>query len=156
MPEAAQKGIRRAWERAKAAEMENASPERRAALEALDKASGGDIAALAHLKVAYSEGHIAPADYQLANPSEFWAVNASRILHERFTGRGSWRAQARQWMNEMVEHVKGIVGVRSDSAVLKALDDVLNPEKTSGEQRMTGMLKNPESKPLPLPPAAGP
>src|SRR5574341_1288472 len=73
--------------------------------------------------------------YQLVNPSEFWAVNGPRILQERFTGRGSWRAETKQWIKEMIEHIKGTIGLRSDAPVLKALDELLNPERTAGERR---------------------
>ena len=52
------------------------------------------------------------------------------------------QAQARQWMREMIEHVKGTVGIRSDSALLKALNEMLDPEKNTGVQRSPTMIKN--------------
>ena len=80
--------------------------------------------------------------YQYVNPTEYWAVNGARIMHERFTGRGSWRAQARQWLREMIEHVKGTVGIRSDSPLLKTLNKMLDPQKTTGVQKSPTMIKN--------------
>ncbi|MEY4377698.1 MAG: Erwinia phage PEp14, partial [Pseudomonadota bacterium] len=142
MPEAVQQGIYRAWQRALKAEMEGATPERRAAMDALNRVSSNDMTALDAVKDAFRKGVLKAEDYQYVNPTEYWAVNGARIMHERFTGRGSWRAQARQWMREMIEHVKGTVGVRSDSALLKALNEMLDPEKNTGSQKSPTMIKN--------------
>lgn len=142
MPDAVQQGIYRAWERAVKAEMEGASPERRAAMEALNKVSSNDMTALDSVERAFKEGVLKADDYQFVNPTEYWAVNGARIMHERFTGRGSWRAQARQWMREMIEHVKGTVGIRSDSPLLKTLNEMLDPAKTTGAQKSPTMIKN--------------
>lgn len=142
MPEAVQQGIYRAWQRALKAEMEGAPPERRAALDALNKVSSNDMTALDSVKRAFKDGVLKADDYQYVNPTEYWAVNGARIMHERFTGRGSWRAQARQWLREMIEHVKETVGVRSDSPLLKALNEMLDAEKNTGAQRSPTMIKN--------------
>lgn len=142
MPDAVQQGIYRAWQRALKAAMKDATPERTKAMEALNRASSGDKAALTEAKQAFDSGVLSKDDYQYVNPTEYWAVNGARIMHERFTGRGSWRAQARQWMREMVEHVKGTVGVRSDSALLKALNEMLDPAETSGAQKSQTMIKS--------------
>ncbi len=142
MPDAVQQGIYRAWQRALKAAMKDATPERTKAMEALNRASSGDKAALTEAKQAFDSGVLSKDDYQYVNPTEYWAVNGARIMHERFTGRGSWRAQARQWMREMIEHVKGTVGVRSDSALLKALNEMLDPAETSGAQKSQTMIKS--------------
>lgn len=142
MPDAVQQGIYRAWQRALKAEMETATPERTKAMEALNRASSGDKAALTEAKQAFDSGVLSEDDYHLVNPTGYWAVNGARIMHERFTGRGSWRAQARQWMREMTEHVKGTVGIRSDSPLLKTLNEMLDPAETSGAQKSPTMIKN--------------
>ena len=142
MPDAVQQGIYRAWQRALKAAMKDATPERTKAMEALNRASSGDKTALAEAKQAFDSGVLSEDDYQYVNPTEYWAVNGARIMHERFTGRGSWRAQARQWMREMIEHVKGTVGIRSDSPLLKTLNEMLDPAKTTGAQKSPTMIKN--------------
>ncbi|MDQ5977811.1 MAG: hypothetical protein QG602_783 [Verrucomicrobiota bacterium] len=142
MPEPVQQGIRRSWERAVKKIMSEATPERRQAMEAMDKASGGDADALQTVKKAFADGVLTKEDYQFVNPTEYWAVNGARILHERFTGRGSWRAQAKQWMKEMIEQVKGTAGMPSESAILKALDEVLNPKSVTGQQKSATMIKS--------------
>jgi hypothetical protein len=68
-------------------------------------------------------------------------------MHERFTGRGSWRAQARQWLKEMFEHIKDTVGLRSDAPILKALNEMLNPEKNTGQMKAETLIKNDERVP---------
>ena len=142
MPEPVQQGIRRSWERAVKKIMSEATPERRQAMEAMDKASGGDADALQTVKDAFKNGVLTKEDYQFVNPTEYWAVNGARILHERFTGRGSWRAQAKQWMKEMIEQVKGIAGIKSDAAILKALGEVLDPKTVTGERKSGTMIKS--------------
>lgn len=142
MPAEVQQGIRRAWERALKERMAGASPERQKAFEAMQRAAGGDKEALSATKQAFKDGLLEKSDYQLTNPTEFWAVNGARILHERFTGRGSWRAEARRWLKDMVEHIKGTVGLRSDAPILKALDEVLSPKRNTGADRSPTMIKD--------------
>jgi hypothetical protein len=142
MPPEVQAGIRREWRKQLRATMDKATPETREIYQDAIRATvNNDKAAYDRVVQAFSNKKIPLEDYRLLNPTEFWAVNAARILHERFTGRGSWRAQARQWLREMVEHVKGLVGVRSDAAVLKALDDVLNPKVTKGLRPGAEMIR---------------
>lgn len=64
--------------------------------------------------------------YQLVNPSEYWAVNGSRIMNDRYASQHSWAARAKQWMNEMVQKAKGLLGVPSDSPILAGLHAVIN------------------------------
>jgi hypothetical protein len=144
MPPAVQQGIRRAWQRSLKAEIANTSPlnpQRAAALrEALDAMGEGDATAYSRMTGYFKDKTLTRADYRLVDPTEYWAENASEILRDRFTGRGSWRAEARQWLSDMIEHLKGVVGLRSDSAILKALDTILNPEVTTGERKSKNMI----------------
>lgn len=145
MPEAVRKGIRKEWERAYAkalAKTEPGSVQRQVMQDFLGMMAG-DAKARGRVLDAFRGGILDKGThYQLTNPSEFWAVNGARIMHERFTGRGSWRAQARQWLREMVEKVKDLVGLRSDAAVLRALRDVLDPKVVTGEKTAKSMLSD--------------
>jgi hypothetical protein len=147
MPPEVQRGIRREWRRALEAEMKSATPEVRAALKSIeDGIAGGGKEAFEAMKKAFKDGVLdRDKHYHLTNPSEFWAVNASRILNERFTGRNSWRAEAVRWLKEMIEHVKSTVGLRSDAAVLKALNDLLDVAVNKGVDRSPTTLKTAES-----------
>lgn len=136
MPDKVQRGIRREWGRRLDAEMAKATPEVRTALGHAKDMIAGKPGAAENLATAFRDGTLNKTKhYQLTDPSEFWAVNASRILSERHAGRGAWRTEAKQWVREMVERVKGLIGMRSDAPLLKALDRALNPEKTTGARR---------------------
>lgn len=68
--------------------------------------------------------------YQYVNPSEFWAVNASRIVQGRFDARKAWTSRARVWLSEFIETAKGAFGLRSDSAILVGLKSVMDGDGT--------------------------
>jgi hypothetical protein len=66
-----------------------------------------------------------PADsYELFNASEFWAVNGSRLLQDRYRANGAF-ARAKQWLKEFVQHIKSALGLRSDHPIIAALNDML-------------------------------
>ena len=56
---------------------------------------------------------------------DFWAENGTRMLNERFVGRGSWRAQAKTWLRNAVDNAHKAVGLRADSAVAQELNKAL-------------------------------
>jgi hypothetical protein len=139
-------GIRREWRAAIEAEIEKTSesnPAVSAALKQARDAVEGGYTPEARKEVlnTFSDKTLNPKDhYALVNPSEYWAVNASRILSEKFNGRGSWRAEAVRWLKDLMEHIKGTIGLRSDAPVLKAIEAILTPEVTTGKQTETTML----------------
>lgn len=65
------------------------------------------------------------SEYALVNPSEYWAVNASRILSDRANATG-WAGKAKQWLKEFIEHAKAAFGMKSDAPILNALKDLIN------------------------------
>lgn len=56
---------------------------------------------------------------------DFWAENGTKMLNERFVGRGSWRAQAKNWLRTAVDNAHKTLGLRADSAVAQALGKAL-------------------------------
>ena len=127
MPEEVQAGIRAEWFKELRALTDVATRTQnptlmQATADAL-RAANGDQAAFARLAEMISKGEVDERFYALANPSEFWAVNGSRILTERASE--SWVQQAKQWLLEFVEKIKGSFGLRSDAAVIRGLDDVI-------------------------------
>jgi hypothetical protein len=60
---------------------------------------------------------------------EFFAQNAGEVLAGRFTGRGSWRAQAKKWLAEASDHVARVSGVRADAPVLAKIAALTRQEK---------------------------
>jgi hypothetical protein len=142
MPAPIQRAIRRAWvKHVNDRIFEAKDPVEKQALRDIIAASRGDSAAHERLMKQFEDRTLdAHKWYHLTNPSEFWAVNASRLLHERYASRGSWRDQAKRWLKDMIEHVKDTVGIRSDSAVIKGLNEVLNPKSVRGERSKGLML----------------
>ena len=132
MPEPVQRGIADAWARAYAKALADSTGDRRIALEHILPAMLGDLKSRAALYAAFGNGTLEKdTDYQLFNPSEFWAVNATRILGSRYDARTSnspWARAARQWMSEFVQRVKGWFGLRSDSAILAGLREVMRTD----------------------------
>lgn len=122
MPEDARQAILREWSRGIADQAKNGSDRMRAYLDAVLKAneshSAADLMAAQKLLPGY-------AAYQYLNPSEFWAVNAARIMESRFGATSSIGARLRQWFSELMEHAKGLFGLRSDAPMLRALDALL-------------------------------
>ena len=78
-------------------------------------------------------------DYQYFNPSEFWAVNAARILEGRYDIKDSVLKKIKNWVSEFITKLKGLVGVDPNSPLLKALDDLIKG-KISAEFKSEDML----------------
>ena len=67
-----------------------------------------------------------PIDYyQYFNPSEFWAVNSTRILDGRYQVRGTWVGKAKQYLIELLQKAKNIFGLQSDAPIIRGLEAVL-------------------------------
>lgn len=126
MPAAVQDGVLREWQRAWDAAYKKADPKLKAALDDMMASALGDQVAMERVGKAFNDGTLKYDDhYQLYSPSEFWAVNATRILSGRYKASGSWVARAAQWFKEFVQRAKGALGLKSDAPILKALKDVM-------------------------------
>lgn len=125
MPAAIQQKISQAWFDAYMREFEKSTPAVKLLMEDM-LAMGGDKKAADRTIKAFADGKLQyDTHYQLVNASEYWAVNATRIMSERF-GAQSWQAKAKRWLSEMVQTIKGLLKLPSDAPVLKAIDAVLN------------------------------
>jgi hypoxanthine-guanine phosphoribosyltransferase len=126
MPPEVQAGIRREWAKQYAKALVNATGATRAALEKIPEAMVGGQSAKNVVSQAFADGVLdVDEHYQLTNPSEFWAVNATSIMRGRYDA-GSWIAKAKQWLGEMLEKMKGLLGARSNAAVLKGVRAVMD------------------------------
>lgn len=135
MPEDMQAAIRREWAAALAKAVKGATPEQLQALEHIAPAMAGDAAAFRDLSKAFSDGVLDyDAHYQLVNPSEFWAVNATRILRGAFDAKGSVWARIKQWVRDLFEKIKGLVGANSEAPVRRAIDYLMD-ERNFGAER---------------------
>jgi len=125
MPEAVQQGIRKLWSKAFADAVKKATAAQKPVFDAMLEAISGSQTARETVNKAFRDGVMSyDKHYQLVNPSEFWAVNATDIMAKRY-GNQSWIGQAKQWLSEMLQHVKSAIGMKSNSAVIKALNSIM-------------------------------
>jgi hypothetical protein len=125
MPADIQAKIVKAWQKAFARAHTDANEQTRSALNDM-LIMVSDKEAKARVIKAISYGVLDyKTHYQLASASEYWAVNATRIMSERHAA-DSWVAKAKQWFKELMLKVRGWLGLRPDAAVLKGLQAVLN------------------------------
>jgi hypothetical protein len=141
MPVAVQNGILDEWTKAYLNAYRTADPKVQAYLKQIPDAISGKPLAKNLIMEGFKRGVLDyDTHYQLVNPSEYWAVNATRIMNSRYEA-GSWVGKAKVWLNEFAEKAKGAFGLPSDSPVLKGIKDIT---KGSG-QLQSEMLTEPEN-----------
>jgi hypothetical protein len=143
MPEPVRKAINAAWlaevRRVTRMAEQSGSLDLKLAIHDVLRANMGDSAAHARVVDMVKQGLVDMNFYQLVNPSEFWAVNASKIVRER--ANEGWVKQAVQWVKELIEKAKDVFGLKSDAAVIRGLDAVLKADGTlTGNQLAYGKI----------------
>ena len=139
MPADMQEAIRNEWAKSLAAAMQKATPERRMALAemvAVFTGNAGNETRKRVIDLMARDQSLTFKDYQLANPSEFWAVNATRLMRQRYEDRGSVWRRIGTWLLEAGEKLRELLGLRSDAPVLRALDAVLAGDGSQQSERM--------------------
>ena len=97
------------------------------------KANMGLAGADGRLRDMIGQGLVDIDAYQLVNPSEFWAVNASKLVRER--ANEGWVQKAVQWIKEFIEKAKDLFGLKSDASIIRGLDALLKSDgQLTGEQ----------------------
>ena len=82
--------------------------------------------------------------YQYANPSEFWAVNATDIVAGRFNAIQKDKnskikiSTLKEWLKNFAEKIKGLFGLNSSAPLLKALDSLQKSDGTFKSKEMLG------------------
>lgn len=137
MPGEVQDAVLREWQRAWDAAFKKADPKLKAAMQDMLQSAFGDKKAGERVGKAFANGVLDyDKHYQLYSPSEFWAVNATRILSNRYKASGSWIQRAAQWFKEFVQRVKGMLGLRSDAPIIKAMNNLMKGEGAFVSQQM--------------------
>jgi len=135
MPKDVQEGIKKEWAAAWGKAYKNAKPKVQAALDDMFLAIAGDTKAKERVMEAFQDGTLdKDTHYQLFGPSEYWAVNGTRILAAR-NKADTWVKKAWQWLKELVQRIKGLLGLRSDAPVLKAISKLLESRGEFVENR---------------------
>ena len=124
IPEDQQLKIRDEYQKQLTEAMKTGTPEMR---EYLGKIAAGDPKSIKDAHDMLIRGKLPIDAYQFVNPSEFWAVNMTRIMENRYRAgeSGIW-AQGKQWLAEAVQHIKGALGLRSDAPMLKEMNRLLS------------------------------
>jgi len=78
---------------------------------------------------AIQNGDVPYEMYALFNPSEFWAVNGSNLLSDRYYV-GTKFQKAKQWLREFIEMLKSVFGITSDDPIIQGLNAVLRGDGT--------------------------
>jgi len=86
---------------------------------------------------AIQKGEVPKSFYQYVNPSEFWAVNGARIVQGRYGIPPGIVGQIKRWLRDFLEKVKDVFGLKSDAAIIRALDSLA---KADGEYQTDRML----------------
>jgi hypothetical protein len=81
--------------------------------------------------------------YQYFNPSEFWAVNGSRIVQGRYDAvKGGALTKLKNWLREFGQKIKSLLRLNSDAPVIRALDSLV---KGDGKFQTDQMLSRADS-----------
>jgi hypothetical protein len=109
------------------------------ALAEMDFDSPGNKSAMKLAETLLKMGAVPYQNYQYFNPSEFWAVNGADIVQGRFNAvQGGVLARLKNWLKELAQKIKGMFGLNSDAAILKALDSLSKGDGQFVTQDMLG------------------
>lgn len=85
------------------------------------------------------DGQVPSEFYQYVNPSEFWAVNGTDIMEGRFDAvRGGVLARLKNWLKELGQKIKSMVGMGSQGELIKALDSLSKGDGKFQSKEMLG------------------
>lgn len=137
MPEPIQHAIEVAWLKELKATYDKATPQVKKVLadvarDVLESDGNG----FAVFMLAKKAGIVDSSLYHLSNPSEYWAVNASKMMQDRFKNSGV-ASDIRRWFQKLYAKVRSILGKASNEAVIRGVDALLNKEfssRTEGER----------------------
>jgi len=128
MPEDVRIAIRKEWYRQFLKAQDKAKDDNQKKFFDLLNTYHSDSGVLADFKAAtdmLKEGLVPIELYQYVNPSEFWAVNGTRIVEGNFDAvRGNVLEKLKNWLGKLAEKMKGVFGLRSDAPVIRALQSM--------------------------------
>ena len=83
-----------------------------------------------------TDGRIPIEFYQYVDPSEFWAVNSTNIMQNRYDFSNSVMDRLRNWMREFKETIKNLFGIPSKAPLIRAIDSLLRGDGRFQSGRM--------------------
>jgi len=131
MPKDIQAAIRKAWARSLKVSAERAFGGKNETLkqyyrDVIDYHATGDEKAEKRAMSLLAANTVGYEHYQNFNPSEFWAINGSSIVQNRYNAdiSESMVERIKNWLSEFAEKVKSLFNLESDAAVIRALNSV--------------------------------
>ena len=131
MPKDIQAAIRKAWSRSLSTSAARAFGGTNETLkqyyrDVIDYHTNGDEKAEKRAMSLLAANTVGYDHYQNFNPSEFWAINGSSIVQNRYNAdiSESMVERIKNWLLEFVEKVKALFNLQSDAAVIRALNSV--------------------------------
>jgi hypothetical protein len=131
MPKDIQAAIRKAWSRSLSTSAARAFGGTNETLkqyyrDIIDYHTNGDEKAEKRAMSLLAANTVGYEHYQNFNPSEFWAINGSSIVQNRYNAdiSESMVERIKNWLSEFVEKVKALFNLQSDAAVIRALNSV--------------------------------
>jgi Large polyvalent protein associated domain 38 len=120
------------------------------------KEQGQSLSSLNLAKYLLQYSGLPMSNYRFMNPSEFWAVNGSRIVAGDYAAiQGTRLDRLKNWLGKLAEKIKSLFGFRSDAPIIRALESL---SKSDGKFQTKDMLgggeyqnitKNYEGQPAP-------
>ena len=147
MPEVVQESIRNAWRKNFNAAQRKANKGNDQKLKdffnLLQSYHSGSINRLSERRMndamtMLRNGEVAYENYQYVNPSEFWAVNATRIMQNRYEFSDTVMSRLKNWLREFAQKIKGMFGLPSDAPMIRALNSLINGDGRFQSENMLG------------------
>ena len=102
-----------------------------------DMAGGNTSTKLA--EVLLLQGAVPMDMYQYFNPSEFWAVNGTRIVEGRYEAvKGGTLTKLKNWLRDLGQTIKSLFGLKSDASIIRALDSLAKSDGKFVTDEMLG------------------
>jgi GNAT superfamily N-acetyltransferase len=102
-----------------------------------DVAGGNTSTKLA--EVLLLQGAVPMDMYQYFNPSEFWAVNGTRIVEGRYEAvKGGNLSKLKNWLRDLGQTIKSLFGLKSDASIIRALDSLAKSDGKFVTDEMLG------------------
>ena len=118
-------GIRSEWQKAYDAAMQAATEKQKKILRQIPAAINGNAEAQAAVQKAYQDKTLNQQQYQLANPSQWWASNARNILSGP-TESGSWQASAAAEQKGVIDDFQQLMQLDATDPVIQAMNEATN------------------------------
>lgn len=122
-------GIQAEWRKAYDDAMQTAPANQKKLLARIPAALAGDQDAQQAVRKGYQDKVLSKEQYQLANPSQWWASNARDILSQP-TEEGSWQRTAAVEQRDLIDDLQRLMQLDATDPVVQAINEATNNRVT--------------------------